>query len=300
MPGEGTCHTLFRIQFSDRPECILRADLSGGEARPCEFLIDSWVQNTLERHGLPGPPVERVDFSRSTLPFDFELLRQIPGRPLKGYEDPETQAMEPALLAAWGRYLAGLHTIPTQRFGLLDVRSLVDAPAAPGRGLHARWRHYLELNLADHLAICRAIGAISSAEQRRIEVLFDRFHERLEPAAPGLLHGDPGHHNVFTDGVRITGVIDWEDALSGDPVFDLAYWGTFCRDSMRGPLLLGYREAGRLPEDFEHRYWVYYLRIALSKTVHRHRFGYRDREGRPPASQRIQKALARLGSLGLK
>jgi hygromycin-B 4-O-kinase len=36
------------------------------------------------------------------------------------------------------------------------------------------------------------------------------------------VHGDFGSNNVLTDGRCITGVIDWEEALIGDPLFDLA------------------------------------------------------------------------------
>lgn len=92
-------------------------------------------------------------------------------------------------------------------------------------------------------------------------------------------------------------MIDWEDSLCGDPIFDVAYWGTFCRDEMRAEFLRGYETVQILPEDFERRYWLYYLRVAISKTVHRHLFGVKDRPGRAPASRRIQKALSRLAGL---
>jgi len=42
------------------------------------------------------------------------------------------------------------------------------------------------------------------------------------------------------------------------------------------------------------RFWTYFLRVALAKTVVRHNLGLRDRPGRPPASRRIQLALDRL------
>jgi hypothetical protein len=36
---------------------------------------------------------------------------------------------------------------------------------------------------------------------------------------------------------------------------------------------------------------LYFLRVALAKTVVRHNLGLRDRPGRPPASLRIQRGL---------
>ncbi|MFJ6326708.1 MULTISPECIES: phosphotransferase family protein [unclassified Rhizobium] len=42
------------------------------------------------------------------------------------------------------------------------------------------------------------------------------------PEIRGLVHGDFGSNNVLTDGVNITGVIDWSEALFGDPLYDVA------------------------------------------------------------------------------
>jgi Ser/Thr protein kinase RdoA (MazF antagonist) len=142
------------------------------------------------------------------------------------------------------------------------------------------------------------IGAINQEECRTIAKAFESIYRISRDVRASLLHGDLGHHNVFSDGQHITAIIDWEDCLCGDPVFDIAFWGTFCRDYMLDPFLKGYRTIRQLPGDFELRYWLYYLRIALSKTVHRFRFGYPDRPGRPPASLRIQKAVEKLRSLG--
>src|SRR5262249_51720235 len=139
------------------------------------------------------------------------------------------------------------------------------------------------------------IGAISPAERRRIERHFEDADGLLDGVEPVLLHGDLSGRNIFTDGVAITAVIDWEDCLAGDPVFDLAFWATFHQDERHGALLDGYASVRPLPADFDARFWLYYLRVALSKTVQRHRFGYPDRvPGFPPASHRIGKALARL------
>jgi Ser/Thr protein kinase RdoA (MazF antagonist) len=109
-----------------------------------------------------------------------------------------------------------------------------------------------------------------------------------------LLHGDLGSHNVLTDGDRLLGLIDWEDALSGDPVYDLAFWATFHLPERHAAFLAGYRELRPLPDDFPVRFWLYFVRILLAKAVHRRRFGYPDRPDRPTAAHRIRDALANL------
>jgi aminoglycoside phosphotransferase (APT) family kinase protein len=152
------------------------------------------------------------------------------------------------------------------------------------------WRDYLTRRLDDHLRVCGDIGAVSLDESRRITAL---FHEAswLNSVEPRLLHGDLGSHNVFTDGATITALIDWEDCLSGDPLFDVAFWATFHPDRRHQAFLNGYQTVQPLPSDWERRFWLYYLRVSLSKTVLRHRLNVRDRPDRPAASLRIQKGL---------
>jgi aminoglycoside phosphotransferase (APT) family kinase protein len=43
-----------------------------------------------------------------------------------------------------------------------------------------------------------------------------------EPARLAICHGDFHPHNVLSDGGRVTGVLDWPNALVADPAFDVA------------------------------------------------------------------------------
>ncbi len=63
--------------------------------------------------------------------------------------------------------------------------------------------------------------------------LYDAVYRRLRqllaqiPEVRGLIHNDFWFQNVLSDGARITGVIDWGNALYGDPLYDIARlsWG---------------------------------------------------------------------------
>jgi aminoglycoside phosphotransferase (APT) family kinase protein len=95
-------------------------------------------------------------------------------------------------------------------------------------------------------------------------------HLRHFPAVkPSLLHLDYHPNNVLTDGKQITGVVDWTNALAGDPRADAARTISILRVDplVRKPLILwlglqvferawriGYqRERGRL-QDMAHFY----------------------------------------------
>jgi fructosamine-3-kinase len=284
VPNAGTFHALFQVQTETRCGYLKLGLPSSSFA----FSVEIWAMAQLANLGLPWLNA----FAFSDLDRAFLFMDEAPGQPLNRFENPESQAIPEPLLFTFGATLARIHHIKGAGAGLLEIADSIQA-----RGLHDRWAEYISLRLDEHLRECMKIRAITGMELSEIEAHFSEAGDLLDSAPIRLLHGDPGHHNVFSDGQKITAVIDWEDALCGDPIFDVAYWGTFVRDEMRARFLEGYATVSPLPSDFERRYWLYYLRVAISKTVHRHRFGAKDRPGRPPASQRIQKALSRLGDL---
>jgi len=292
-PG-GTFHSVWRAVLPGGEVVYLRAERVFMQRPAFEFLIEAKLAEHLRNQGVPVPEIFHTNFSRTLCPWDYQITRAAKGTRLTELEKPEDQFLPDALLEDWGRTLARVHRIEASGAGLLDPRALSEGKM---QGVLPAWPDYLHLNLDAHVQACREIGAIDARQQDQIRRAFQAASAFLQSTPIRLLHGDPGHHNVFAAEGAITGVIDWEDALAGDPVFDLAYWGTFVRDYLRPPMLRGYWEGRTPPEDFEHRYWLYYLRIALSKTVHRQLFGYVDRPGRAPAALRISKALTQLDLL---
>jgi Ser/Thr protein kinase RdoA (MazF antagonist) len=172
------------------------------------------------------------------------------------------------------------------------------------RGTHPTWTDHVLQNLDGHLQYAWDNGAITEEARRVIERLFVEHQCALLYERPGrLLHGDLGSHNVFiaTRGeLRRCQIIDWEDALLGDPIFDIASFASFYRmDEFVDAFLEGYCPV--LPdvvseETFAVRFWLYYLRIALAKSVLRFKLGY-DQPGHSLSTPKIALALTKLRSL---
>lgn len=294
LKNQGTFHHLTRVVLADGRRVVVRVNALGGRVRDLALGVDAWAMGRLRDRGLPWLPVYRVDVTLRDAPFEYEILAEADGNELAAYYDDGPRLRR--LLGKIGAFLARVHQIPVEGFGWIDVDpGAADPAAANGRGLFGSWRDYVLTNLDAHLNVCARIGAITPEERGRIETLFDAMDGLLDGVEPSVLHGDLSGRNIFSDGESVTAVIDWEDCLAGDPVFDLAFWATFHQEERYPALLEGYGAVRPLPADFEARFWLYFLRVALSKTVQRHRFGYPDRlPGLPPASHRIQKAVARL------
>jgi aminoglycoside phosphotransferase (APT) family kinase protein len=292
LERQGTFHRLFRVRGVAGGTCVFRANAASDLCRDLLFHLDPWLAARLRAAGLPVLDIYAVDTSRSALPLEYEILAEARSPSLDRFHDDEPRMQR--LLRRFGEFAAQIHALRLSCFGLIDVRPLLSAGAETGSpvgGLHPSWWAYLELNLAAHVTACVRIGAITAREGDDILALFAANADRLATLEPRLLHGDLGSHNVLSDGTAIVGLIDWEDCLAGDPVFDIAGWATFQPEHRHPAFLEGYRAAGRLPDDFDVRFWLYYLRIALAKTVHRFRFGYADRPDRPAPSLRIRRGL---------
>lgn len=286
FPSAGTFHALFRIETSSGRYFVKLA----AEEAAFGFAIENASMARLRELGLPNLSVPAFSVIAQGLGAPHLVIEEASGQPLNRFENVETQALPEPLLFEFGKFLARVHSVEGKGAGLLDGSGELI-------GVQKSWLDYVTLRLDAHLEVCKEIGAITEKERGTVEKQFAEAASLLESSPRRWLHGDPGHHNVFSDGQGITAVNDWEDGLVGDPIFDVAFWGTFCRDEMRAEFLRGYETEQKLPSDFEQRYWLYYLRTAISKTMHRHLFGAKDRAGRPPASQRIQKALSKLEKL---
>lgn len=101
----------------------------------------------------------------------------------------------------------------TQGFGRFDDHGIAE---------YARWHDFLA-SITDRQRYDwkRMEPAVDKRWlERHLHVLMDFVPQC--PETRGLVHGDFGSNNVLTDGTRITGVIDWSEALFGDPLYDVA------------------------------------------------------------------------------
>jgi aminoglycoside phosphotransferase (APT) family kinase protein len=83
------------------------------------------------------------------------------------------------------------------------------------------------------------------------------------------VHYDLADHNIMFEGARITALFDWETAVSGDPVLDLASCPTWRTHYPREKKLVeGFTSVSNLPDFFEEKMNLYRLRTMLWKIVY--------------------------------
>jgi hygromycin-B 4-O-kinase len=287
LPQQGTFHRLFSITADGR-ELICKVAIPLAPNSRRGLLREAAVIELVRHEGVPAPAIVAADFSLRDWPFAFVVMKRAKGTPMLALDDDDAK-IEAGITTLVAR-LSTVHRIRLAGFGLVEC---VPGKAEPGvHGVHDSWSRYLSTRLEEHVAICVRINAITTAEGIQALKWFEALEAELALVEPALLHGDPGSHNVFLSGGAVSSLIDWEDALLGDPVYDFAFLATF-HPQRRMPALLAACE--QAPEWRSGAlFWLYFLRVALAKTVHRYRFGYVDLPGREPGHLRIRFALDRL------
>ncbi len=260
----GTFHSCFRFDTVDGT-FVLR--VPSNEQLAPNLLCEEWAANAAREVHFPALVPVLTDTSHYLAPFSFQILPFVEG---------------PSDAMRLGR-LSRLHKVNLSGFGPLNPSDVLKGRRPSG--IHDSWASYVTCCLDDHLEHCVKSGAMTEEEAERASDLINGVQATFDPV---LLHNDLSPSNIVAEWV-----IDWENAIAGDPIWELASMCAFRADQPVEPVLEAWHDK---PRDLSHRFWVYYLRIALARTVHRARLKLSENSVYPKASRRIQLALSKLTS----
>ena len=213
--------TVWRATLADGREVVLKvgppatARLLGYERGLIAAEADYF---RLVRDRAPGMPVPEVLRHGD----NWLVTTLLPGRSLT--EEPDNDPVREQL----GAVVAELHRISGPHFGYTGGRAAAgDWPSAFGA-------------ILDGL---RADAAAWNVPLPDLDGLVDRHRERLaEVTRPALLHFDLWDGNILFVGDRLTGLVDGERFLYGDPLIDFVSPALFRRieDEPDNPFMRGY------------------------------------------------------------
>lgn len=209
----------------------------------------------------PGLPVPEVLDIGEAFDGHFVVSQRVYGIPLDGLDDEGWRRTLPSLLEA----LAALREVrlPGGGFGLFDSR---------GNAPHGSWAAWL-LAVIEGYGETRirgwrtAMAAVPGALDR-YEACVERFEEAMAvcPEVRLIAHTDLGAGNTLVADGHVSGIIDWGNAVAGDPLYDIAHltfwapWHHGCPE-----MLLRHSAADVLGDaDFDERVYAYELHVALA------------------------------------
>ncbi|MFJ2862697.1 phosphotransferase family protein [Kitasatospora sp. NPDC087314] len=235
----GTDSLPFAATTCDGDELVVKVRRVGSRSR---YPTAAWASARMREAGIPAARV--LWHSREAC-----VETCCPGRPIEA-EPPQPQDLEAAVRA--GEVLRRLHTIEVSSFGQLDGHGIGQHSTIQGWFLALPARRTPSLDGLDLPGLLNYTRLILEAEA-----------DRLPATAPKLLHGDWVGRHLFTDGRRITGVVDLESVRGGDPLAELAGWSLREPAPMSEALLVGYFD-GPLPTESLLPLVLFRLRIAVS------------------------------------
>jgi predicted ATPase/aminoglycoside phosphotransferase (APT) family kinase protein/DNA-binding SARP family transcriptional activator len=197
---------------------IVVAALVGDDRRPVvlkataerDVLAEAATLRLVHEAGVPAPRLVEAGEDPALPGGQWIVMERAGGSRLA---DVAEHDLDPALrsLAA---SLSRLHGISRAGYGWLN---------RAGAGRFDSWSNWLRHVLSLDLGMLRTHGAIRSEVAGALEACFARNASELDRRPARLLHGDLGDTEIFVDeNLEVTAIVDWADAVVGDPLYDFA------------------------------------------------------------------------------
>jgi aminoglycoside phosphotransferase (APT) family kinase protein len=164
---------------------------------------------------VPVPAILVSDFSHSEIDRDYLLMERIPGTPLSGQAGLTPASLNDILREA-GRCLRQVHALTGERCGYVGEHLPMEPQPDWASAFQIMWNLLL-----DDVERCDGYSPAEAASMRRLADRHIKVFDR--PVAASLLHMDVWAENILADEQgRLTGLIDWDRALWGDPEIEFA------------------------------------------------------------------------------
>ena len=218
-----------------------------------EVTVTGLIQDRLS---VPAPRILFADDSKRLLPLNFILMTKLDGSGLGQLEKDLTSEQLAAAYTQIGQLLREFHRIPMEAFGYIGPTGIWTA--------HASNHDYLTHQFQRKLREFAERGGDARLAQRVAGYVADRAHLFKDCPQAVLCHNDLHAGNLLATiengAPRLTGVLDFEGALAGDPLMDLAKALYYLDEACAHALLDGYgaldREHGSETLGLYHLYFV--------------------------------------------
>ncbi|MEQ1861069.1 MAG: aminoglycoside phosphotransferase family protein [Chthoniobacteraceae bacterium] len=264
--GQGN-HLTFRTRLAGE-EVFIRVE--DGPESDDHMAAESRVMSEVRARGVPVPRVLAFDASRRRVPFAWQVLEHIPHPDLNELHKRGTLDLAAVALDI-GAAVARWQSIAPRGFGPFD-------PAQDHlESFHASYADYFRLHLDRHLRFLVQHRFLSMDEMDEIDAEIERHRALLALERGCLVHKDLALWNILGTPTHIGAFIDWDDAISGDPMDDLSLLACFHDGAIVARAFAGYASVRPLPDEHRRRFWLHLLRNMIVKSVIRVGAGYFER-----------------------
>lgn len=261
--SDGWANTAYSILLGSGQQVVLKAaPVKGTKMMRYENNIMAAEVKAMRLVGgksiVPVPRIYAHDDSFSIIDSEYFIMEYLEGEPLNKIRDALSLEETAAIHNELGVYNRRLNEIEGEQFGYFGQ---VNHPAIG-------WKDTFCQMLLDVLADGRDAGAVLPVDYSLVERELNQVSDVLSGVRkPHFVHWDLWDGNIFVSGERISGIIDFERALWGDPLMEF-YFSHFAKPD---PFLQGYGQTAFSQEELVRRalYDLYLDLILLIECPYR-------------------------------
>ena len=281
--------------------------VENGPEKDGQLAVESALLDRVREAGVITPRVYACDATRSNVSFAWQALERISSPDLNhwfkhGRLDvphiafdigiavaqwqqitfPKFGPLEDTTVGWVWRQPARLPGGPDKSIASVSPASASAESLAPNtstlQGCHATYADYFHLRLDQHLAFLVARDFLTQSQCDEILAEIETHHSLLHLSTGCFVHKDLALWNILGSGNQIAAFIDFDDAISGDPMDDISLIACFHDDTFLRRAFEGYQSIRPLPSNHLRRFWLHLLRNMIVKSVIRVGAGYFDRD----------------------
>jgi len=263
----GSSHVIYFVRVQGRKSpLVFRANLGFNKKPEAVMKVEQLICEEVAKTGVPTNKILYVDISRKSYNFDYQIEECLDGADIEN-NFKGTKEEYDRMSFDLGVYIATYSKIQFDTFGMFDEDFAKKNILA---GSKNTFFEYIITCLDQDIFYLTKNNVIVVEIGKKIINLFEEYKPIINNVKRGsLIHHDLADHNIFFKDNRITGIFDWEAAVAGDSILDLASCPTWRTLYPREEVLIeGYKSIIPLPDHFEEKMNIYRLRTMLWKIVY--------------------------------
>ena len=262
----GSSHVIYFVKTREQQELLVfRANLGFNPNPETVMLTEKLICDDVDKIEVPTNIVLHVDISRNKYPFDFQIQEMLIGNDLEDHFKGSKKEYD-QMSYDLGVYIAKYHQLTYPGFGRFDSKTILNSQL---KGSKTSFYDYIITSLDGDIKYLVDAKVVNIKQAKIIRKLFEQNKEIINVKQGVLNHHDLADHNIMFENNKITGIFDWEAAVIGDPVLDLASCPTWRTHHPREKhMLAGYKSITSLPDHFTEKRNIYLLRTMMWKMVY--------------------------------
>lgn len=252
----GSNSAVFEVRSSEQRVLVLKiySDLFHWKMAKELFVLER-----IRQHGLTAvavPAILAADDSKSVLSQNVVVMTKVAGKHVYALVERLSEPELVAINRQIGSVLGALHEICFDQYGYVSAHGVVEG--------HATNLDYMRCQFDKKLREFTELGGDPSLRGSIERYVAEREDLLTTHLRPRLCHNDCHYGNVLVvpglDGWRVSGLVDFENVLAGDPILDLAKTHCYARERRSERTLAALAEGhGYLPANWREALDLYVL-----------------------------------------